>query len=523
MAGTLKARYERLTTLRRPFLERARAAARLTIPSLLPPEGHTSSNDFETPWQSMGARGVRNLNSKMLLALFPPNTPFFKLELDEFELENLQAETGQPDDEELKSKLQAGLSRIEQATIADAEASSSRVVLEEVLKHLLVAGNVCVFTPDEGPLRLFTMDQFVVKRSPDTKLLQLIIREEVHPAALPPEVREACKCTEEESEDKPISVFTEVSRGDEKWFVRQEINDESVPGTEGSYPLNNSPWLVPRGIAVAGEDYGRSYVEELYGDLRTLEDLTQAVVEGAQGAAKLLWMVAPNSTTRAGDLEKDNGSVIVGDPNDVAALQADKFADFRTAQTVLDTIQQRLAFAFLLNAATQRDAERVTAQEIRFVARELEDALGGIYSTLSQELQRPLAQRLMRRLQSRGRLPQLGKQFEDLTKLAITTGIEALGRNHEVGRLQEFMTTAGQTLSPDVLAQFLGIREYLRRLSTGLGIDESGLVKDSQEAAQDQQQQQILDILAQAGPGVIQELVKQGGQLVQQQQTSAQQ
>ena len=72
-----QARYSQLETRREPFLTRARDAAKLTIPSLLPPSGHTGHSKFSTPAQSLGARGVNNLASKLLLALLPPNSPFF--------------------------------------------------------------------------------------------------------------------------------------------------------------------------------------------------------------------------------------------------------------------------------------------------------------------------------------------------------------------------------------------------------------------------------------------------------------
>ena len=36
-----------------------------------------------TPWQSVGAKGVTTLASKLMLALLPPQTSFFKLQIDE--------------------------------------------------------------------------------------------------------------------------------------------------------------------------------------------------------------------------------------------------------------------------------------------------------------------------------------------------------------------------------------------------------------------------------------------------------
>ena len=73
------ARYNKLEGKRERYLDRAREVSELTIPALLPPEGFTSSTDLYTPYQSVGARGVNNLASKLLMLLLPPNVPFFRL------------------------------------------------------------------------------------------------------------------------------------------------------------------------------------------------------------------------------------------------------------------------------------------------------------------------------------------------------------------------------------------------------------------------------------------------------------
>ena len=58
--------YENMEADRDVFLTRARAAAELTIPTLMPRDGHTSSTQYDTPFQAVGARGVHNLASKLL-------------------------------------------------------------------------------------------------------------------------------------------------------------------------------------------------------------------------------------------------------------------------------------------------------------------------------------------------------------------------------------------------------------------------------------------------------------------------
>ena len=70
---TAKSRYNTLEAIRDPYLDRARDSAEFTIPSIMPREHHTGHTVLYTPYQGIGARGVNNLSSKLLLALLPPN------------------------------------------------------------------------------------------------------------------------------------------------------------------------------------------------------------------------------------------------------------------------------------------------------------------------------------------------------------------------------------------------------------------------------------------------------------------
>ena len=81
--NTAASRYEQLRLERDMFLIRARESAKLTLPSLVPPEGHNGTNDLYKPYQSLGARGVNNLSAKLLMTLFPPNTPFQRFVIDD--------------------------------------------------------------------------------------------------------------------------------------------------------------------------------------------------------------------------------------------------------------------------------------------------------------------------------------------------------------------------------------------------------------------------------------------------------
>ena len=82
---TAKKRYDALVGYRSEYLSQADTAARLTLPYLIRDEEQFRGGvrDLKTPWQSVGAKGVVTLASKLMLALMPVNTSFFKLQMDE--------------------------------------------------------------------------------------------------------------------------------------------------------------------------------------------------------------------------------------------------------------------------------------------------------------------------------------------------------------------------------------------------------------------------------------------------------
>ena len=167
-------------------------------------------------------------------------------------------------------------------------------------------------------------------------------------------------------------------------------------------------------------------------------------------------------------------------------------------------IEQRLQLAFLLNASVQRDAERVTAEEIRYMAQELEDTLGGVYSILSQEFQLPFIMRKMRMMEKAGKLPQLPK---NTVKPSIITGLEALGRGNDKNKLISFLTTLAGTLGPEVIQQYVNVSDAIKRLATSEGIDPEGLIKSQEEIQAEMQQQQLLQAAQNINPDQIQQAV----------------
>jgi hypothetical protein len=247
---------------------------------------------------------------------------------------------------------------------------------------------------------------------------------------------------------------------------------------------------------VDGEDYGRGRIEEYLGDLKSLEGLMQALVEGSAASAKVVFLVAPSATIKPSELAKArNGAMITGRPEDVTVVQVDKRADFQTVLQMIQMLTQRLSEAFLV--MNVRDSERTTAEEIRATQQELNEQLGGNLGNLTTELLQPYLRRKLFVLQRDRQLPQLPKGIIFPT---VVTGIEGIGRGQDREALVVFLTTLQQTMGPEALQQFVNLEEVTKRLAASVGIDALGLIRSKDErdqelqnAVQLSQQQSITD------------------------------
>jgi len=493
---TAVARYEQLESDRSTFLRRARDASKLTLPALIPESTTGNAAKLKTPYQAVGARGCNSLASKLLIALLPPSTPFFKLSIDSLAL----LQEGQ---EGLETEIDKGLRVIENALMNEIEVSNDRVAMFEALKHLIVGGNVLLYLTDKG-LKVYHFDRYVCKRDDVGNILEIITKETIHPQALPSDFLELIRKKENydaEDFDEDLDIYTCIKRYGDEFTWHQECQGERIPGTEGKSKIDVSPWICLRWTRIDGEDYGRGYVEEYQGDLISLEALMQAIIEGAAASAKTLFLVNPNGVTRAATLAKaPNGAIREGSANDVSVLQVNKGADFQVSFSAIQRIEGRLEYAFLMARSVQRDAERVTAAEVSMMANELENSLGGIYSILTQEFQLPYLKRRMHMLTRSGKAPKLP---EKIVKPKIVTGLQGLGRGNDRNKLIEFIGTVSQALGPDIMRQYMNVDEAIKRLANSIGIDTANLVKSQEQIQQELQAQQQQQLIQHLGPAAL--------------------
>ncbi len=497
--ATARERYSRLESDRHQFLDTAIDCAELTLPYLIRNDNETGMNHkrLVTPWQSVGAKAVVTLAAKLMLALLPPQTTFFKLQVKEDKL-------GEEITPEIKSELDLSFSKMERTIMEAIAATNDRVVVHQALKHLIVGGNSLVYMGKEG-LKNYPLNRFVVNRDGNGNVIEIVTKESIDKKLLDKEIKTPQPNNVVDigsNVGDEVDVYTHVRYDNGRWHWHQECYDKVMAGTKSSAPKNASPWLVLRFNTVDGEDYGRGRVEEFLGDFRSLEALSQALVEGSAAAAKVVFLVSPSSTTKPQTLaQAGNGAIVQGRPDDVSVITTGgKTADFATAANLAQQLERRIGEAFLqLNI---RQSERTTAEEVRLTQLELEQQLGGLFSLLTVEFLVPYLNRTMLVLQRNGQLPKIPKEYVSPT---IVAGVNALGRGQDRESLTTFITTIAQTLGPEALMKYIEPTEAIKRLAAAQGIDYLNLVKSEQKMQEEMQAQQQM--------AQQQSLVDQAGQL----------
>ena len=494
-------RYSKLASNRSEFLDTAIECSKLTLPYLIQQDTSQRSNKsyLQQPWQSVGAKAVVTLAAKLMLAMLPPSTSFFKLQVRDDKL-------GEDLDPAMRSELDLSFSKMERMIMDYIAASNDRVVVHQALKHLIVSGNALIFMGKDG-LKHFPLQRYVVDRDGNGNVIEIVTKEIISRKVLgieskpsyPNDPNQNIAGSKEDDAEVYTCVKQDTSSG--RWVWHQEIDDEIIPGSRSTAPKNASPWLVLRFNTVDGEDYGRGRVEEFIGDLRSLEGLSQALVEGSSVAAKVIFLVSPSATTKPQTLANSgNGAIIQGRPEDVGVVQVGKTADFATAANLAQQIETRIKEAFLM--LNVRNSERTTAEEVRLTQSELEQQLGGLFSLLTVEFLKPYLNRTLLVLQRSNEIPKLPK---DLVRPKIVAGVNALGRAGDREALTMFVQTVAQTLGSEALLRYINPSEAIKRLAASQGIDVLNLVKTEQQLQQEMAQQQQMQ--------TQKSLVDQAGQL----------
>ncbi|WCA46229.1 head-to-tail connector protein [Caulobacter phage DCM] len=490
VATNAKARWSQLDGKRQPLIRRTEKYAGFTIAKLCTPEGYDQNTDeLQHDFQAVGAQAVNHLANKIMLALFAPSRPFFRLD-PSVKLRNELMKAG-VDENKLNELLSLG----EKEAISELDRMSLRPKLYEAIKHLIVTGNVLLILEDET--RVVGLKNYCVRRSQTGRVLEILHRDRLTFDELVEDVQIAMMYidkTYETKPDKEVCLYRWIKRlPNGNFHVEQWVDQHQLPADFSTvYEPDQLPYRVLTWDLSDDAHYGTGLVEDYQGDFAGLSTLSKSQVIAAVLCSEFRWLVNPAGQTKPEDLmASENGAALPGTKEDINLIQSGKAGDMQIVQAIGQEYIQRIGRGFLLGSAVTRDAERVTAEEIRMQATELETSLGGAYSRLAVDFQIPLSYYLLARINF--------KINGSEVRPSIVTGLDALSRNGDVENLKLWLADMGalQTLSPQLLA-VLRQDQIAADLAAARRIKVDKYMKTPEEIKQEQQQAMFMQAQAQA-------------------------
>ncbi len=411
--------YNKVKSDRTPYEDQAEKIAKLTVPSLMRDNSWSNSSTTEDSYgQAFGARCVNNFVSKIGMTLFPPNASAFRLTPD---LDLMKQQLGGSGTEEFSKAIVSAQNRITDRL----EANNTRNTIFSVLDHLTVVSSCILEKVDKKGYKVHTLRNFVVSLNDTGEEYKICVLEKLE------KLPEGLTATEEKDEYELYTQLEEVEPN--KWVLTQELDGELI-GKEATYDNDTRPFSYQGWLWNQGDKYHRPYADSYLGGLEEYSTWVKVLTKGGLISSKNITIVDERTgRTRLRDIRKaENGAIIQGRADDVTSYQHGKNYDYQVAERCKQDIKEDLSMAFLLNV--RRDAERVTAEEIRAMSAELENALASMYSIVSNKLIKRMVLWAMQ---------DLGIKLNTI-KVEVVTGLDALGRAVEAQKLDELVTRGAQ-------------------------------------------------------------------------------
>ncbi|QPC44937.1 hypothetical protein HW532_20890 [Kaustia mangrovi] len=438
--GTLAHRWDTLHNEKSSLLTRAEQYAKWTLPHVFPEDNQNDQTELPKTVDSLGARGVNHMANRVITTLFRPQGAFFRLHIGKDQEKQIGAMSQDPnraDVGRLRAELDGALADAEQEGVEYLDMVSYRPSAINAAKLLLITGNALIYHPKGKPVQVYSLRNYCVVRDISGNVIEIVIKESkaFETFSVPVQI----KLRETRNNDTPyedrtdVCIYTQIKLNEDgKFEVKQAADLVDISKPDMTWPRETLPWVPLTWNLVNGEDYGRGLVEDYAGAFHALEILNGALLNMAAIMGDIKFFVNPASVIDVQALnESEAGSYHSGKAEDVGTAQLNKQADAQFIASMIDRYEKQIAQGFLLNSAVTRDAERVTAEEIRMQAQELDTSNGGVYSRLANQWQVPTARIIL----DHTKFP-----FEQFgIKLQIITGMDSLSRMGELDNLRMFI------------------------------------------------------------------------------------
>ena len=488
--------------------DRCEQYSRWTVSSVFPHENpgqYNTQQESEKGNVAIGARLVNHLAHRIVDTMFPNDKPFFAIQLNPEAERKIVEEAGEEggDGQAILQETYAAMSAVENAAMQSLNLTAYRPVAVNAVIQKIVTGNALIRRMDDDSRVVYSVRDYVCRRDISGKVLELILRDSKQFGELDEtiqlDVRTSPKGKGNKFQDEDdVMLYTYFVHKDGKWWQTQAVEDvnleEEVSYKDADFPCIPMAWNLGR-----GDHYGRGLVEDYTVSFHNIDVLTSALIDMIGIAADVKFLVDPASGI---DLQAYNearrGEYVAGKKDDVSVPAYEFGVQIQYVAQQIEKLERELAQAFLLQSAGVRDAERVTAEEIRFFAREIESAFGGLYSRLALDWQRKEAEYQLSKIDFDMYLGGSTTMFD----VRVTTGLESLSREGKLDSLRMAIMDMGmlEGVPEDIRAVInpLKFAAFIFRNRT-VAAEEFLYTATEFQQVQQQKQQQEQQLAAQQG------------------------
>ncbi len=479
---------------RQTRLEASEQYAYYTIPSVFP-KLDTSDNQVSVGMaDNIGSLVANHMANKLVTTLFSPNRPFFRIVLDDSSKEaKLLEEAENSGDEQVMAQAQQAVdaaadafAQTEKKAVKYLENIGYRTSATHAAKLLLVTGDVVIRSTKDKKSVVYGMRDYVAWKSMSGQDVGMIVRDAMPFGNLEPDMQASVQA----ASDKPdrympqtdVTIYTKLLLQDDgRYKVTQAVENVDIPEgeepnlvTSDSSPFTHLSWNWSK-----GENYGRGLVEDHAGSFHVIDQLTTAQLMLAAKASDIKTFIDPASGIDVEELNStESGTYISGKLGDVQAQQMGMAQDLQHMEAVIEKHKRQISAAFLYQQGGTRNAERVTAEEIRENAAELEIAHGGVYSRFASDWQQKVA---------REATAAVGDDMGDVVEPQILTGMDSISRVGEMQAVHMFVNDLAILNNlPEDARSALNIQKYANFAARNRGVETGEFVKTPAELQADQ-------------------------------------
>ena len=424
--------WEAMNTEKGDLIERSEQFARWTVAAIMPPEGHETVEQAHGNVNT-GARLVNHLSNRIVDVLFPISRPFFTVAITPEAKLALDKELGEEQSGPLQEQIRDATAKLESVAMRKLKLTAYRPVAILAAKHLIVTGNALLRRMPTGERVLYPVNRYGVRRDILGNEIEVILADKKRFDTFSEDLQTLIKAAHPNTKDEDeLELLTHYKLDGKRWAVNQEVDGVSLNNMQHQsaedYDLLVLDWSLH-----PGEHYGRGLVEDNATTFHNIDVTNEAIVDLVGIVADIKFFVRPGSPLSLNLAELNaapRGTYWPGNADDISVPEMRARNDLSTMVDLVSKWEGELSQIFLMSNV--RDAERVTAQEIRMVANELESSFGGLYSQLAVSWQQKEADFVIAEIDFSKEVGDLGEAFE----VVVTTGLESLSREGQIDNLR---------------------------------------------------------------------------------------